>query len=111
MKSLSNFLAEDLVTGVRTWSNAPVSADFTYLSSQKNAPNSNNFHITWISGTGAPYFGISQLKFGYSYTLCNRGDTPIDETTLFPTDFIMNTTLASWCENCVDAATLGVIEI
>ncbi len=29
-----------------------------------------NFQITWISGTAAPRFGVSKLKFGYSYTQC-----------------------------------------
>jgi len=41
------------------------------VDARNNAPFSSNFQITWISGTAAPFFGISKLKFGYSYTQCN----------------------------------------
>jgi len=41
------------------------------VDARNNAPFSSNFQITWISGTAAPGFGISKMKFGYSYTQCN----------------------------------------
>ena len=45
--------------------------EYFNVDARNNAPFSSNFQITWISGTAAPGFGISKMKFGYSYTQCN----------------------------------------
>ena len=42
-----------------------------YVNAKNNEPLSSNFYITWISGTGASYMGISKLQFGYRYRQCN----------------------------------------
>jgi hypothetical protein len=72
-----NFLIHNPETDKYSWSfSSHDSNDDFNVDAQNNAPFSSNFQITWISGTAAllktaaPSFGVSKLKFGYSYTQC-----------------------------------------
>jgi len=72
--NLLQFLIHDLSSHKNSWTSVPavIREGSNYaVDANNNAPFSSNFQITWISGTAAPFFGISKLKFGYSYTQCN----------------------------------------
>lgn len=82
--NLLQFLIHDLSSHKSSWTSVPalIREGSNYaVDANNNAPFSSNFNITWISGIGALYFGISKLKFGYSYTQCNP---PVRQTVSSP---------------------------